>query len=186
MGDKSTAVSRQKGRKLCLLTPKVFHPSQTHLPLSQSQTMASFLCASRCVAFHSASHTIKPGISNRIYRAFSSFQPLRAEPVSVRASFTEKTQGRLDERNLEKAVRSVLHDGLVIVQDAVDTDIVDKLNKKMVADALKLRARGKDGPFNYNQGNLQQDAPPVKEHFHPDIFLSKSCPARLTLVPVPS
>ncbi|KAM0326315.1 hypothetical protein ACHAQA_006915 [Verticillium albo-atrum] len=40
----------------------------------------------------------------------------------------------------------------------------------MVDDARVLQARGEDGPFNYNQGNLQQDAPPVAEFFFPSIF----------------
>ncbi|KAK5119201.1 hypothetical protein LTR85_007815 [Meristemomyces frigidus] len=42
----------------------------------------------------------------------------------------------------------------------------------MVQDARTLQARGKDMPFNYNVGNIQQDPPPVKEHFHESIFLN--------------
>lgn len=126
------------------------------------------LCPARSRVLQNAARSIKS-----LLRPFSSFQPLRAEPVSIGASLTEKAQGRLDERNLEKAVRQVRHDGLVVVMNAVDTVNIDKLNKKMVEDALKLRARGKDSPFNYNPGNLQQDAPPVEEYFHPDIFFSK-------------
>lgn len=80
----------------------------------------------------------------------------------------------LGERNLERAVRAVHQDGLVVIGNVVPHDVIDSLNKKMVEDALVLQARGKDGPFNYNQGNLQQDAPPVREHFHPSIFISMS------------
>ncbi|EHY58853.1 hypothetical protein ABEF95_004104 [Exophiala dermatitidis] len=129
--------------------------------------MGSMLCPARSRVLQNAARSIKS-----LLRPFSSFQPLRAEPVSIGASLTEKAQGRLDERNLEKAVRQVRHDGLVVVMNAVDTVNIDKLNKKMVEDALKLRARGKDSPFNYNPGNLQQDAPPVEEYFHPDIFFN--------------
>ncbi len=103
-----------------------------------------------------------------------------AQPISVLASLTERTRGKLSEQNLEIAVRQVHHDGLVVVQNAIDIDLLDKLNNRMVADAMALRSRGKDSPFNYNQGNLQQDAPPVKEFFHPEIFLSKF---RLAFVP---
>lgn len=78
----------------------------------------------------------------------------------------------LGERNLERAVRAVHQDGLVVIENVVPHDVIDSLNKKMVEDALVLQARGKDGPFNYNQGNLQQDAPPVREHFHSSIFIS--------------
>ncbi|KAJ9632027.1 hypothetical protein H2203_000428 [Taxawa tesnikishii (nom. ined.)] len=42
----------------------------------------------------------------------------------------------------------------------------------MVSDARTLQAKGKDGPFNYNIGNLQQDAPPVLSYFHPSIFMN--------------
>ena len=35
-----------------------------------------------------------------------------------------------------------------------------------------LQARGKDMPFNYNVGNIQQDAPPVKSFFHNSVFLN--------------
>ncbi|KAK4545014.1 hypothetical protein LTR36_003565 [Oleoguttula mirabilis] len=42
----------------------------------------------------------------------------------------------------------------------------------MVQDARALQARGKDMPFNYNVGNIQQAPPPVREHFHTSIFLN--------------
>ena len=75
--------------------------------------------------------------------------------------------------NLEIGVRQIHLDGLVVIQNAIDAAKLEKLNKRMIADALKLRSRGKDTPFNYNPGNLQQDAPPVKEFFEPEIFLSR-------------
>jgi hypothetical protein len=86
---------------------------------------------------------------------------------------SERSQGKLSEQNLETAVRQIHHDGLVVIQNAIDTTLLENLNARMVADALKLRSKGKDTPFNYNPGNLQQDAPPVKEFFHPEIFLSQ-------------
>ncbi|KAF3023080.1 hypothetical protein E8E14_013130 [Neopestalotiopsis sp. 37M] len=91
-------------------------------------------------------------------------------PTIVKPSANETSF--LGERNLERAVRAVHEDGLVVVEDAVPHDVIDRLNVKMVQDALALQARGKDGPFNYNQGNLQQDPPPVGEHFHPSIFFN--------------
>ena len=91
---------------------------------------------------------------------------------SIQASKSEVEAGQLAERNLEKAVRHMLYDGLVVVEDAIDHDALDKLNSKMVDDALVLRDRKENSPYNYNRGNLQQDAPPVKEHFDPRIFLS--------------
>jgi hypothetical protein len=64
-------------------------------------------------------------------------------------------------------------DGLVVVEDVVPHQDIDILNKKMIEDAHTLQARGDKGPFNYNKGNIQQDAPPVAEYFLPSIFTSK-------------
>jgi hypothetical protein len=80
---------------------------------------------------------------------------------------------KLSERNLETAVRHVLADGLVVVEDVVDHARIDELNEKMVQDAISLRELGENSPYNYNRGNLQQDAPPVSRFFSPDIFMSK-------------
>jgi hypothetical protein len=59
-----------------------------------------------------------------------------------------------------------------VIENVIDGDVIDKLNEKMVADARYLLSKGERSPFNYNKGNLQQDAPPVKEYFYPEIFLS--------------
>lgn len=91
---------------------------------------------------------------------------------SIKASKEEVRRGRLSEKNLETAVRHLYHDGLVVVEDVIEHSVLDHLNEKMVQDALLLSGRGEKSPFNYNKGNLQQDAPPVKEYFEPSIFLS--------------
>lgn len=99
-------------------------------------------------------------------------QATSRQPIAIKASPDEVRRGRLTENNLEIAVRSVLQDGLVVVENAIDHGVLDKLNEKMVEDAKYLRSLGDKGPFNYNQGNLQQDAPPVRKYFDPSIFLS--------------
>ena len=109
------------------------------------------------------------------------FRPLRAmgthtastQPFAIKASPEEVQNGRLSERHLEQAVYHILKDGLVVVENAIEHKVLDKLNRKMVEDAKYLRTLGEKGPFNYNQGNLQQDAPPMREYFDPSIFLSK-------------
>lgn len=99
-------------------------------------------------------------------------------PYAIKPSQVEIGQRSLDSRSLELAIRHLHHDGLVVIEDVVPHEGIEKLNNKMVEDALTLQARGKDGPFNYNQGNLQQDAPPLKEHFSPSIFASRSVISR--------
>ncbi|KAM0815656.1 putative Phytanoyl-CoA dioxygenase [Seiridium cardinale] len=99
-------------------------------------------------------------------------RPQSRLPTVVKPSFQEVRNSLLSERNLEHAVRAIHRDGLVVINDVVPHEVIDSLNEKMVEDALVLQARGNNGPFNYNQGNLQQDAPPVSEHFHPSIFVN--------------
>ncbi|KAI1825341.1 hypothetical protein F4861DRAFT_501709 [Xylaria intraflava] len=91
-------------------------------------------------------------------------------PLVVRPSAEEVKSKKLNDRNLEIAVCGVHLDGIVVVEDIVPQAHLDHLNTKMVQDARTLQARGEDGPFNYNVGNLQQDAPPYAEYFYPSIF----------------
>lgn len=99
---------------------------------------------------------------------------LSTTPFVVKPSEKEIKDQALSPRNLEAAVRHIHQDGLVVVADIIPHNHLDFLNEKMVQDARTLQARGEDGPFNYNQGNLQQDAPPVAEYFEPSIFTSMS------------
>lgn len=105
-------------------------------------------------------------------RAFATIRTT-IEPMVVRPSKVEVNKMKLDERNLELAVRHMHQDGLVVLEDVVPHDDLDFLNAKMVQDARTLQARGENSPFNYNQGNLQQDAPPVAKYFLPSIFASE-------------
>jgi hypothetical protein len=59
-----------------------------------------------------------------------------------------------------------------VVNDVIPHDKLDRLNKKMVKDANTLYASKGDSPFNYNPNNLQQDAPPMREYFDSQIFMS--------------
>lgn len=110
-------------------------------------------------------------------RTMATVAKASTSPGVVRPSAHEINRSRLDARNLEVAVRHIHQDGLVVIDNVVPHNDIDRLNTKMVQDARTLQARGNDGPFNYNLGNLQQDAPPVAEHFYPSIFASKSTPA---------
>lgn len=105
-------------------------------------------------------------------RSFASLTPTPGLAI-IQPSPTELKGLALNPRNLETAVRHLHEDGLVVVEDVVPHDHLDKLNTKMVRDAKTLQARGDDGPFNYNKGNIQQDAPPVAEYFFPSVFTSK-------------
>jgi hypothetical protein len=79
-------------------------------------------------------------------------------PTAIKPSKDEISNGRLASRNLEKAIRCLHEDGLVIIEDAVPHEDLDRLNAKMVRDARTLQSRGKDMPFNYNVGNSKSPA----------------------------
>lgn len=73
-------------------------------------------------------------------------------PVVIQASPEEVSNGELTWKNLERAVRALHRDGLVVLEDVIEYSKLDMLNKKMVEDALTLQARGDDSPYNYNKG----------------------------------
>lgn len=114
-------------------------------------------------------------IASVLARGTRSFTSARhaAQVAVIQPSVSEIQNLSLDDRNLEKAVRHLHQDGLVVVEDVIPHEHLDILNTKMVQDALELQARGDKGPFNYNRGNIQQDAPPVAQYFFPSIFTSK-------------
>ncbi|CAG8941674.1 unnamed protein product [Penicillium salamii] len=97
---------------------------------------------------------------------------LTSHPTSIRPSEIEIKQTRLSPQNLEVAIRSLHRDGLVVVENVIPHKDLDSLNSKMVEDAYHLRSKKGNSPFNYNPGNIQQDAPPVKQYFDSSIFLN--------------
>jgi hypothetical protein len=96
------------------------------------------------------------------------------EVTTINATPIEVSTGKLTCRNLEAGVRALHQDGLVVIANAIPNhSVLDRLNAKMTEDAKVLRDMKDKSPFNYNKGNLQQDAPPIAEWFSPEIFLSK-------------
>lgn len=83
-------------------------------------------------------------------------------PTAIKPSKDEISSGRLASRNLETAIRCLHEDGLVVIEDAIPHEDLDRLNAKMVQDARTLQSRGKDMPFNYNVGNSESHYPHSK------------------------
>lgn len=83
-----------------------------------------------------------------------------ASPKIVQVSSEEKDAGVLTWKNLELANRALHHDGLVVLENAIEHSKLDFLNEKMVVDARTLQA-AKDSPYNYNRGSalLPQSQP---------------------------
>jgi hypothetical protein len=93
-------------------------------------------------------------------------------PIVVKPSAHEVSDGKLSQRNLEIATRALARDGLVVLEDLIDFESLDRLNDKMVQDAYHLQSL-KDSPFNYNKGNIQQDPPMTAEWFDGSIYTSR-------------
>ena len=95
-------------------------------------------------------------------------QPDRVQ--TIQPSSTEKEQGVLSQRHKQAALTALHRDGVVVLENVIDTDVLDRLNERMSIDTRTLIGRGTDGPFNYNLGNLQQSPPYELSSFHPSIF----------------
>ncbi|KAB2580726.1 hypothetical protein BFW01_g6671 [Lasiodiplodia theobromae] len=105
-------------------------------------------------------------------RLFASHANLPSTPISIKVSKAEVEAGKLGWHNVEIATRALHRDGLVVLEDLIKHENLDKLNKKMVEDAYVLQAMGDDGPFNYNKGNIQQDPPLTEQWWDPSIFVN--------------
>ncbi|KAK2000214.1 phytanoyl-CoA dioxygenase [Colletotrichum falcatum] len=136
-------------RRRCRLPPLPTHPSRRRATASLTQHR---------------------GVATTTTTTTTAAAAAATTPAVIRPSDGEIRDQALSPRNLELAVRHLHADGLVVVEDVVPHADLDALNRKMVGDALHLQSLGDEGPFNYNLGNLQQDPPPVAEHFYKSIF----------------
>lgn len=73
-------------------------------------------------------------------------------PVAVRPSPEEVSKGELRWKNLERALRALHRDSLVVLENVIDDPILDILNEKMVKDSVTLQSRGEERPYTYNKG----------------------------------
>lgn len=92
--------------------------------------------------------------------------------TSIRPSGDEIVNMRLSQRSIQAALEALRADGIVVVEDVVNKEAIDKLNSHMEKDTRTLMARGENGPFNYNLGNLQQSPPYDPDLFSPSIFVN--------------
>lgn len=110
-------------------------------------------------------------VQRRTFATTIAGAPQRQDRIqSIRSSSSEKAQGKLSQRNKQAALEALHHDGVVVLENAIDPGILDRLNERMSHDSRTLIDRGTDGPFNYNLGNLQQSPPYELASFSPSIF----------------
>lgn len=59
-------------------------------------------------------------------------------PVSIKLTDEERDSGVMGDKKLYDAIEAFFSDGLVVVENAIDVAIIDKLNERMLKDTEKL------------------------------------------------
>lgn len=77
----------------------------------------------------------------------------------------------LDSPDLPKAIQALRDEGIVVLENAVDTEHIGTLRDRWLADIPLLMARP-DKPFNWNPGNMQQDPPPFAPYLFRDLLVN--------------
>lgn len=89
--------------------------------------------------------------------------------MEVNISATEKAEGKLSTESLKQAVAAIMHDGYVVLNEAVSHDSLDRLYDKMIADTDVLLKAQSIGGAGSVPGHLQQAPPPMGPHVFRDI-----------------
>lgn len=59
-------------------------------------------------------------------------------PKAIVLTDEERDSGIMSDMKLYKAIEAFFADGLVVIENAIDTEIIDKLNERMLQDTKKL------------------------------------------------
>lgn len=91
--------------------------------------------------------------------------------VFVKLTPEELETKQIGSHNLQKAVEALHRDGVLVIENAVDTAHLDALNKRMVPEAKELYARKETHRnFGENTGNIQQEPPTEPEYVFEDVI----------------
>lgn len=94
-----------------------------------------------------------------------------AELLELEITPEERERGALSSETLAAAVHALRVDGLVALNDVIERAHLDLLRERMFADLPAILGRT-DAPFNFNRGNIQQDAPPFPPYLFRDILVN--------------
>lgn len=83
----------------------------------------------------------------------------------------EHESGALTPEHLAEAVQALDEEGFVVLNDVVDLGHIAALRDKMFEDLTAFLARP-DAPFNFNTGNVQQEAPPTAPFLFRDVLVN--------------
>ncbi|WVQ63616.1 uncharacterized protein L199_001769 [Kwoniella botswanensis] len=110
--------------------------------------------------------------------------PIKTDyPAVIKLSDVERTTGHLSPSNLYHAVTAFHNDGVIVLDNAIPIDIIDKLNERMMVDTDRIMSGTVKG-VHWNQGiecgNISQVPPLVKDYLFPEIYANKPASAVLT------
>ncbi|KAF4460867.1 phytanoyl- dioxygenase family [Fusarium albosuccineum] len=105
-------------------------------------------------------------------------------PKVISLTDEERDSGVMGDKKLYDAIDAFFTDGLVVIDNAIDAAIIDKLNERMLQDTTKLLAGQGKVHFNHlnenaatkgaaSGGNLSQVPPLEKEWLFPEVYANK-------------
>ncbi|WVQ95841.1 hypothetical protein IAU59_002940 [Kwoniella sp. CBS 9459] len=104
-------------------------------------------------------------------------------PVIIPLSDEERISGQMADDHLFNAIDALFNDGVVVLQNAIDVEVIDKLNDKMLQDTQSI-LNGSVKGIHWNQGedkgNVSQVPPILKEYMFPQIYANKLAAAVLS------
>ena len=93
------------------------------------------------------------------------------QPKIIKLTEEELKTKEIRSHNLQAALEALEADGLVVIENAVNPDHLDKLNERMILDAKLLKSR-KETHFNFNAEarNIQQEPVPEEGFVFDDVI----------------
>lgn len=91
--------------------------------------------------------------------------------TEITLSPAERGAGVLSAEHLQAALSALDQDGFVALHGTIDPEHITTLRDKMFEDLPRWLARP-DAPFNFNVGNVQQDAPPFAPYLFRDVLVN--------------
>ncbi|TYJ58912.1 hypothetical protein B9479_000345 [Cryptococcus floricola] len=97
-------------------------------------------------------------------------------PTMISLSEEERLSGVLTPEHLFDAVTAMFRDGLVVLSNAIDVQVIDKLNDKMKDDTAKILSGAVKVHWNQgrDKGNVSQVPPIAEEWLFPEIYANKA------------
>ncbi|SPO01724.1 uncharacterized protein DNG_04397 [Cephalotrichum gorgonifer] len=94
-------------------------------------------------------------------------------PKVIPLTDEERESGEMSEKKLYDAIEAFFTDGLVVVENAIDISIIDKLNARMLQDTEKLLNGDGQVHFNHLNVNAETKGAAAGEWLFPEVYANK-------------